>query len=182
MNLYFAVRFHCSSAQIGSFFSLSQLVTAAAAMAAPVIARRFGKLATAAALQLLSLPFLVTLGAEKKLGIAVAAFCARATLMQASSPLLQAFVMETLPAERRARSTSLNNLVWNVGWAASATLSGWIIQQFGYAVPFYITATLYGVATIYFYLAFRGRPAASERPVLLTEEAKGNRGEGPFTE
>ena len=86
MNLYFAERFRCSSAQIGTFFSMAQLLTAVAAMSAPVIARRFGHLRTATALQLMSLPFLVTLGAESRLDIAVAAFCVRATLMQASSP------------------------------------------------------------------------------------------------
>ena len=63
--------------------------------------------------------------------------------MQAATPLLQAFVMEALPPSLRARATSLINLVWNVGWAVSATLAGVIIQRFGYAVPFYMTAVLY---------------------------------------
>ena len=90
---------------------------------------------------------------------------------------------KTLPPGLRARSTSLNNLVWNIGWAASATLSGVVIQRFGYAVPFYVTATLYAAAAAYFYLSFRGRAGAEiQRPVPLSEEAKGQRGEGPFTE
>jgi hypothetical protein len=37
----------------------------------------------------LSLPFLITLGAEKHLATAVGAFWMRATLMQAATPLLQ---------------------------------------------------------------------------------------------
>ena len=125
----------------------------------------------------------MTLGAERNLRVAFAAFCMRATLMQASTPLLQSYVMELLPPERRARSTSFNNLVWNSGWAASATLSGWIIERFGYAMPFYITAALYGSAAVYFYLMFRSRTSLeASLPMRLTEEAKGNRGEGPFTE
>ena len=183
MNLYFAQRFLCSSAQIGTFFSLAQLLTAVAAMSAPVIAGRFGRLRTATVLQLMSLPFLVTLGAESRLDIAVAAFCMRATLMQASSPLLVSFVMETLPAGLRARSTSINNLVWNIGWAVSATLAGWIIERFGYAVPFYITAALYAVATVYFYLAFRRRGEASGvRATEVSSQDPGTRVDGPFTE
>jgi len=183
MNLYFAQRFQCSSAQIGTFFSMAQLLTAVAAMSAPVIAGRFGRLRTVTALQLMSLPFLVTLGAESRLDIAVAAFCVRATLMQAASPLLVSFVMETLPADLRARSTSINNLVWNIGWAVSATLAGWIIERFGYAVPFYITAALYAVATVYFYLAFhrRGTPSPA-RAVPVPAQDPGTRGDGPFTE
>src|SRR5262245_5148410 len=136
MNLYFKTRFDCSSAQIGMFFSVAQVMTAIAMLLGPVIARRFGKLRTATASQLLSLPFLVTLGAEKRLEVAALAFWLRAMLMQASTPLIGAFVMETLPPALRARAASFNNLVWNAGWATSATLSGLLIVRFGYAVPF----------------------------------------------
>ena len=181
MNLYFARRFACSSGQIGLFFSAAQLLTAIASLTGPAIARRFGKLRTAVAAELLSLPFLVTLGAERRLEIAVAAFWIRAMLMQASTPLVQAFVMEALPPELRARATSITNMVWNVGWATSATLSGMIIQSFGYDVPFYVTAALYATAAVTFYLAFRKQPEASAR-VGVSEETKGQRGEGPFTE
>ena len=109
-------------------------------------------------MELLSLPFLVTLGAERRLATAVGAFWLRATLMQAGTPLINAFVMESLPPQLRARASSLNNTVWNAGWAVSATLSGVIIQRFGYAVPFYITATLYLIAALTFYFSFRGQP------------------------
>lgn len=156
MNLYFARRFACSSAQIGSFFSAAQVVTAIAALLGPTVARRFGKLRTAVASQLLSLPFLVTLGIESRLSIAVGAFLVRATLMQASTPLMNAFVMEVLPPELRARSSSLTNMAWNIGWATTATFAGALIERFGYSVPFYCTATLYAVAASGFYLAFRG--------------------------
>jgi len=181
MNLYFKDRFRCSSGQIGLFFAIAQVFTALASLLGPTVARRYGKLRTAVAMELLSLPFLVTLGIESRLGLAVAAFWLRATLMQASTPLVQAFVMEALPPALRARSTSVNNLVWNVGWAVSATFAGLIIQHFGYAVPFYMTATLYAAAASSFYWAFRGTPEHGVDP-RLSEEAKGQRGEGPFTE
>jgi MFS family permease len=181
MNLYFARRFGCSSSQIGVFFSLAAVFTALASLLGPALARRYGMLRTAVTAQVLSLPFLVTLGAEQQLGIAVGAFWMRATLMQASTPLVQAFVMEALPPSLRARSTSLITLVWNCGWAASATLSGVIIQRFGYDVPFYITAALYALAASTFYLSFRGAPEAAPAP-RVPEEVEGRHGEGPLTE
>ena len=179
MNLYFRTRFQCSSGQIGLFFSVAQVFTAVAALLAPAVARRAGKMRAAVISQLLSLPFLVTLGFESHLGIAVAAFWMRATLMQASTPLMQAFIMEALPPGLRARATSIINLVWNVGWAVSATLAGVIIQHFGYAVPFYCTAVLYALAASVFYFAFRNTPEIAAEP-RLSEEAKGQRGEGPL--
>jgi MFS family permease len=181
MNLYFARRFACSSSQIGIFFSIAAVFTAAAALLGPALARRFGKLRTAVASQVLSLPFLVTLGFEHRLDVAVIAFWIRATLMQASTPLVQAFVMEALPVSLRARATSLNNMVWNTGWAVSATLSGVVIQRFGYDVPFYFTATLYATAATTFYLAFRG-VAETGPHAQVPEEAMGSRGEGAVTE
>ena len=185
MNLYFKIRFDCSSAQIGMFFSVAQVGTAFAMMLGPVAARRFGKLRTAVTCQLLSLPFLVTLGFERHLPVSVTAFWLRAILMQTSTPLVSAFVMETLPPALRDRSASFTNLVWNLGWATSATLAGLVIERFGYAVPFYMTAVLYASAALWFYRSFRGvREPGSAPPAdsRLSEEAKGLRGEGPGTE
>jgi MFS family permease len=175
MNLYFARRFACSSAQIGSFFSAAQIVTAIASLLGPAVARHFGKLRTAVGAQILSLPFLVTLGAESHLSIAVVAFLIRATLMQSSTPLVNAFVMEVLPPELRARSSSLNNMAWNVGWALTATFAGVLIERFGYAVPFYCTAALYALAAASFYFGFRhlrdpGTRVARPRDALNTGE------------
>ena len=178
MNLYFKNRFQCSSAQIGLWFSIAQLCTAFASLCAPAVARRFGKLRSAVGSELLSLPFLVTLGGERRLGVAVVAFWLRASFMQASTPLVQAFTMEVLPRELRARATSLNNMAWNVGWAVSATLAGAVIDHFGYAAPFYMTATLYLTAATTFFLAFRHTPESPATETRLSEEAKGLRGEG----
>lgn len=186
MNLYFADRFHCSSAQIGVYFAVAQVFTALAALLGPMLARRFGMLRTAIGSELLSLPFLVTLGAETHLSIAVGAYWMRATLMQAATPLLQNFVMEVLPPSLRARATSIGNLLWNLGWAVSATSAGLIIQRFGYAVPFYMTAALYATAAVTFYLAFRRVKESAIGPppprAAATEEALGARGEGALTE
>ena len=179
MNLYFANRFSASSAQIGLFFSVAQVFTAIASLAAPAIGARFGRLRTAIASELLSLPFLLTLGTESHLGIAVAAFWLRATLMQAATPLLQAYVMEVLPPALRARSSSLNNLVWNMGWAVSSSIAGLVIERFGYSTPFYVTAALYATAAITFYRAFRGTREPGVAPVRMSEESKGLRGDGP---
>ena len=182
MNLYFKDRFHCSSTQIGTFFSIAQVFTAIASLLGPAIARHFGKLRTAVASELLSLPFLVTLGAERHLPTAVVSFWLRATFMQASTPLVQAFIMETLPPALRARSTSIANMVWNLGWAVSATMAGLIIERFGFAMPFYMTATLYAIAALTFLRAFWGTPETNTDELRLSEEAKGRRGEGAATE
>jgi len=154
-NLYFANRFGCTSGQIGVYYALSQVLTALAALAGPPLARRFGILETITVLQLASLPFLVTLGLESSLPVAVAAFWARAVLMQTSSPLVNAYAMEVVPPARRARATAINNAVWFLGWAGSASLAGWVMARFGYEYPYYLTAAIYGLAAVLFYRMFR---------------------------
>ncbi len=181
MNLYFAHRFTCSSAQIGAFFSVAQMFTAIAALLGPPLSRRFGKLRTATGFELASLPFLLTLGAERRLSVAVGAFWMRAVLMQASTPLHHAFVMEVLPRRLRARSTSINNTLWNTGWAASSALAGLVIQRFGYAVPFYVTAVLYGIASVSLFLAFRAVKEPLHAPVTPVE-AEAPHADGRITE
>jgi MFS family permease len=84
--------------------------------------------------------------------------------MQSGTPLINTLVMESLPAGLRARASSLINTVWNGGWAVSATLSGFIIQRFGYAVPFYITAVLYATAAIGLYVSLRREPEVHIEP------------------
>jgi predicted MFS family arabinose efflux permease len=181
MNLYFKDRFHCSSARIGLLFSVAQVFTAAAALLGPALARRFGKLRVAVSSELASLPFLVTLGGEHRLGVAAASFWMRATLMQAATPLLQTFVMEAMPPSLRARATSLTNLVWNLGWGVSAVMAGTVIERFGYAMPFYMTAVLYAIAATTFWLAFRKVPEQGA-DVKLSEEAKGTRTDGVLSD
>ncbi len=77
----------------------------------------------------------------------------------------------------RARATTLINLVWNIGWGVSAVLAGTIIERFGYATPFYLTAVLYAIAAALFWSAFHRMPD-SRGDVRLSEEAKGLRGDG----
>ncbi len=168
MNLYFNDRFSCSTAQIGVFFSVAAILTAFASLGAPALGRRFGVLRTALGFELLSLPFLITLGGESLLATAVVAFWMRTMLMNAGTPLLHSFVMGSLPAGLHARASSLMNLVWSSGWAASAAGAGVLIEKTGFATPFYLAAALYAAAVAVLYLTFRGRPKRRDAGVLPT--------------
>jgi MFS family permease len=156
-NLYFVKRFGAGSGQIGFYFSVSQVFTFVAVLAAPAIARRAGKVRTVVLMELLSLPFLVSLGAERMLTVAVISFWARASLMQMSTPIGSAFAMELLPQRLRATANSLMSMSWNLLWAASTAASGWMMQRYGYAIPYYLTAVCYAVSAVSYYLFFRDR-------------------------
>ncbi|MBU1355103.1 MAG: MFS transporter [Candidatus Edwardsbacteria bacterium] len=153
-NLYFAKRFGASSSQIGLYFSVSQIFTLAAVLVGPALAKRFGKVKTVVAMELLSLPFLISLGAEKVLYIAVLSFWMRASLMQMSSPISSAFMMEVVPDGARATVNSIATMAWTLSWTFSTAFSGWAMQHYGYAMPYYLTAGCYAVSAISFYLLY----------------------------
>jgi MFS family permease len=163
-NLYFAQRYGATTAQIGLYFSVAQVITLAATLTGPLIARRLGKLHALTWLQLLSLPFLVTLGVETTLAVSVVAFWMRSAFMQMSSPLLNSFAMDTIPPALRARAQALDNMAWYLGWAVSSAVSGQIMARFGFAWPYYLTALCYGAATVTFWLNFRERRPAAPAP------------------
>jgi len=163
-NLYFVKRFGAGSGQIGFYFSVSQVFTLLAVLAAPAIARRAGKVRTVVLMELLSLPFLVSLGAERVLAVAVASFWARASLMQMSTPIGSAFAMELLPQRLRATANSVMSMSWNLLWAASTAASGWMMQRYGYAIPYYLTAVCYAVSAVSYYLFFHHRERMPSGP------------------
>jgi len=157
-NLYFAQRYGATAGQIGIYFSVAQVITLVATLAGPLIARRYGKLHALTLLQLVSLPFLVTLGFETTLAVSVAAFWLRSAFMQMSSPLLTSYAMEVIPPALRARAQGIDQMAWCLGWAMSSAVSGLIMARFGFAWPYYLTALCYGLATITFWWNFRERP------------------------
>jgi predicted MFS family arabinose efflux permease len=164
-NLYFARRYHASPSQIGLYFSLAQVITLVATLAGPLIARRLGKLKAIVVLQLLSLPFLVTLGLETTLTLSVIAFLGRSAFMQMSSPLFNSFAMDAVPPALRARAHGLNNMLWYLGWAASSLLAGVVIARLGWEYPYYLTAVFYGLGTIALWISFKDRPVEEATPV-----------------
>ncbi len=162
-NLYFAQRYGADAGQIGLYFSVAQVITLVATLSGPLLARRYGKLQALTLLQLVSLPFLVTLGFETTLAVSVASFWLRSAFMQMSSPLLTSYAMEIIPPALRARAQAIDNMAWYLGWAISSAISGWIMAHFGFEWPYYLTALCYGVATVTFWWNFRGRPTAHAR-------------------
>jgi len=89
-----------------------------------------------------------------------------------STPIGSAFAMELLPQRLRATANSLMSMSWNLLWAASTAASGWMMQRYGYAIPYYLTAVCYAVSAVSYYLFFRDRerPAAVLRHVTVTSQ------------
>jgi MFS family permease len=161
MNVFFRERHQVPDETLGAIFAVSSVVTGVATLAAPLLARRFGKVRSVAWAQAASLPFLLTIGFAPSLALAAVAFWTRGALMNMGGPLYSAFMMEKAPVGERATVNAFASVTWNLGWAVCPYLSGVVQERWGFNPLFLTTSALYGLAAALTYWFF----AANESSV-----------------
>lgn len=158
LNLYFANRFDASNTYIGIILSLGSAMAAVAMLLGPALVKKVGKVKALVIFQLLSIPFLFITGYTNSLIIASIAFLMRQALMNAGNPIQSAIAMELVQDKYKGLANSVNQMVFNVGWAGTGAISTGLVMTFGfywgYAYTFTITGILYIIASTYFYLLF----------------------------
>ncbi len=165
LNLYFRDRFGQPAGAIGAFFAVSQLLTMLGFLAGPPLARRVGMVRAVVATEFCSIPFFLLLALAQDLRLAVFAFWMRAALMNMNHPVSTSFAMSVVAEEDQAVTNSLRELMWNIAWMVSTQVGGILIERRGYAVPMFVTMTLYALAGGLFYAFFHGvKPAPARVP------------------
>jgi MFS family permease len=170
LNLFIANKFGLDLAAVNAVFGVTSLGTALAIMAQPAIARRFGRIGAIVLVQGASIPFLVVLGFSPVLWTVIVAMAVRNSLMNAGSPIFDAFAMEHVsPAERATLSAGMTAL-WSLGWTIAPLYYGLLQDRLGftagYAVDFVTIIVLYTTATGLLWHWFRetDRVAATAPP------------------
>lgn len=154
-NVFMNRHLGATAAEIGLIFSISSALTAVGALLAPLLARRWGKVRAVTASQLISLPFLATMGLAPRLWVYGVASLIRSSLMNLANPLITNFCLEVAETHERATVNSLINMVWNLGWGISGYAGGWMMQRISYTLPYAFTFVLYAASITIFYLYFR---------------------------
>jgi MFS family permease len=159
LNLYFADRFSASNSAIGFIISMGQAATAVAMIIGPMVVRKFGEVKAVVILQLSSLPFLLMTAYTESLWLAAIGFLFRQALMNAGNPIQMSLMMSKVGDSMKGLANSVNQMVFNLGWAIMGPVSTGIVIKYGaywgYALVFTITASLYLVGSVYFFLVFR---------------------------
>ena len=155
-QLFFNLRFGLAPGRIGPLFAVSAVVTGAATLVSPVLARRLGKVRSIVYTQLASIPFLLILAYSYWLPAVEAAYLVRNALMNMSSPLQQTFALEQVEEGQRATLTSLNAMLGNLGRGGLGPIvSGYLQIRSGFTLAFTMTTVCYVVATVLFFWFFR---------------------------
>ncbi|RBP91321.1 putative MFS family arabinose efflux permease [Cytobacillus firmus] len=159
LNLYFADRFEASNSAIGIIISLGQAATAFAMIIGPVVVRKVGEVRAVVILQLMSLPFLLLTAYTEHLWLAAIGFLFRQALMNAGNPIQMSLMMSRVNDSMKGLANSVNQMVFNLGWAVMGPVSTGIVMRYGdywgYALVFSITASLYLIGSLYFFFVFR---------------------------
>lgn len=166
LNLYFSNRFDASNSYIGLVLSLGSAMTAVAMMIGPMLVRKVGKVKALILFQLLSIPFLLLTAFTSSLLLASVGFLFRQALMNAANPIQSAVAMELVHDKYKGLSNSINQMVFNVGWATMGPVAAGLVITFGsfwgYAYAFTITAGLYIFSSAYYFLIFGKKNLAAE--------------------
>ena len=168
LNVFIQTKFNLDLAAVNLVFAVTSLGTALAILAQPALARRFGRIGSIVLVQGASIPFLVVLGFSPVLWTVVVALTVRNSLMNAGSPIFDAFSMEHVSPAERATLAAGMTLLWSLGWTVAplyySQLQATLGFTAGYAVDFVTIIVLYTVATALLWSWFRGsdRIAAAE--------------------
>ena len=141
-------------------FGITNVATGLAALLAQRMIQTFGRIGSmfltqgVAVICLLGLMFNLVLYQNQTINFTVSVlflvvfYITRNALMNAAGPVSRSIVMDVVPSTSRAKWNSLETLAWGMFWSVSASIGGFIIDNFGYVYVFMFTATLYTIATL----------------------------------
>lgn len=175
LNVFIHVKFELGLTAVNTVFAVTSLGTALAILIQPAIAARFGRIGSIVLVQGASIPFLVVLGFSPWLWTVVIALAVRNSLMNAGSPIFDAFAMEHVSAAERATLSAGMTMLWSLGWTVAPLYYGVLQDRLGftagYTVDFITIIVLYSIATSLLWIWFRDADRAARRAVLRGAEA-----------
>ena len=160
LNVFIENKFSLGLTEVNAIFAVTSLGTAAAILAQPALASRFGRIGSIVLVQGASIPFLVVLGFSPMLWTVIIALAVRNSLMNAGSPIFDAFAMERVSPAERATLAAGMTMLWSLGWTIAPMYYGALQASLGftagYAVDFVTIIVLYTTATALLWTWFRG--------------------------
>jgi MFS family permease len=170
LSYYFASRYHVSVAALGWLFFSVSVVQAISVALAPLLARRYGLVATMVGTHLPSNVLLAAVAFAPSFPVAAGLLLARTTLSQMDVPTRQALVMTVVtPAERTAASAATNSARYTVR-PAGPLIAG-AVQQLALGAPLIVAGSVKGAYDVALWLWARRLPLGPAKdPQMSTEE------------
>jgi MFS family permease len=141
LSYYFAERYHVSVVALGWLFFAVSVVQAVSVAAAPLLARRFGLIATMVGTHLPSNLLLAAVAFAPAFGVAALLLLARTTLSQMDVPTRQALVMTVVTPDERTAAAAVTNAARYTVRPVGPLIAG-LVQQLALGAPLVVAGTV----------------------------------------
>lgn len=175
LPVYFIWRFDKDVADIGILYFFTFLIWAIMYLPIPRLAERGGSVKAITIIHSFAIIALLAIPASPIFTFAAVAHIARMVLMNSTWPIFNSYALSHVPKEHRSLTLSSTSFAFNSMRALTPLAAGYIFD-ISLALPFMITAVLYTIAIISFYLFFRRRddryePEKSSTLPILEEDS-----------
>jgi MFS family permease len=141
LSYYFAERYHVSVVALGWLFFAVSVVQAVSVALAPLLARRFGLIATMVGTHLPSNLLLAAVAFAPTFGGAAVLLLARTTLSQMDVPTRQALIMTVVTPEERTAAAAVTNASRYTVRPIGPLIAG-VVQQFALGAPLVVAGVV----------------------------------------
>lgn len=153
-SMYLKFMLGISDSTVGSIMAFSQVGTIIGGISVAPLAKRFGRVKTVIACQLLSIPFLISISFPQGLIIVAISFFFRSSLMNMASPIIGSLAMEIVEEEVRTHMSSVVSMSNNL-FRALGIFVGGHLMTISYNFPYYVTIFCYLIGTYLFSKTFK---------------------------
>jgi len=153
-SIYLKFTLDVSDGVVGNIMAISQVGTIIGGLIVPPLAKRIGTVKTIIYCQLLSIPFLISISLPQGLIVLTISFFFRSSLMNMASPLFRSIAMEITNDDNRTHMSGMISMTNNLFRALGIFIGGYIMYEFTYNTPYYLTIICYLIGTFIIYSNF----------------------------
>jgi MFS family permease len=180
LSYYFSSRYHASVVALGWLFFAVSVVQAVSVALAPLLARRYGLIATMVGTHLPSNVLLAAVAFAPSFPAAAGLLLARTTLSQMDVPTRQALVVTVVQPQERTAASAVTNAARYTVRPVGPLIAG-AVQQLALGAPLVVAGAVKGAydITLWFWAHTRlpphsraARPAAVENKTVTSADRK----------
>jgi predicted MFS family arabinose efflux permease len=164
LSYYFASRYHVSIVSLGWLFFAVSVVQAGSVALAPLLARRFGLVATMVGTHLPSNVLLAAVAFAPAFPVAAGLLLARTTLSQMDVPTRQALVMAVVTPQERTAASGVTNAARYTVRPIGPLVAG-AVQQLALGAPLVVAGAVKGAYDVTLWIWARTRLPEGGRKV-----------------
>lgn len=152
---WFLLKFGVLDTWTGPLLALSNVTIGLAAIGSTALARTYGPVRAIVMAQGLSTVFLFSLAFATSPVLAAGLYLVRASLMNMSAPIGDAFLMGIIQPEQRGLASAVNSIIWRLPNSVTTIFGGILLGAGIYDVPVFLATAFYVASISGFYAVFR---------------------------